>query len=323
MDSKPLVSICIITYNQENYIEECLKGAINQNFNGKFEIVIGEDNSTDKTGQICKEFSLKYPNRVRLLKRAENLGVMKNFISTLMSCKGNYIAVCEGDDYWTDNYKLQRQFDVMEKNPSIDLSFHQCDLLDSGKTPPIIKTKQFPKYENMEVVGLHDVISGGGGLIPMASIFFRTTIMEHYLKYVGNYSGGHYLLQVIGSLNGAIFLKQNMAVYRVNSSTSVIKNVKNNSANYESWIDNHIKKLEDFKSITGPKYSNLINSLILKEKMKAFRSFKTSKEYRDDLFKELTYNRSITYVDFIKFYLIFKNENIERFAEKIYRLIKR
>lgn len=322
MEYNPLVSVCIITYNQEEYIEKCLQGAVNQNFKGNFEIVIGEDHSTDRTRDICKQFSRNYPDRIKLLERSENLGVMKNFISTLSCCQGKYIAICEGDDYWTDNSKLQKQFDIMEENINIDLSFHQCDILENTTVTPKIKSKIFPKYKHQDIIKLEDVLKGGGGLIPMASIFFRSSILEQYLSQVGKYSGGHYLLQVMGSLNGAIFLKYNMAVYRVNSSTSVIKNVKNNSAYYEIWIKNHIEKLEDFKEIAGMKYGDLIDSLIIKEKMNAFRSFKISKDYRIELYEELYKSNHLSQGDRIKFYLIYKNESLKKLVEKIYRLMK-
>ncbi|MCM4157120.1 glycosyltransferase [Gramella sp. AN32] len=321
IEDTPLISVCIITYNQEDYIEKCLKGAIEQNFKGEYEIVIGEDYSTDKTREICKKYSKNYPDRIRLIERPENIGVMKNFISTLILCRGKYIAICEGDDYWTDTNKLQKQFDAMEKNLDINLSFHQCDILDSTSLPHI-KPKKFTKYQDLEIVGLKDVIRGNGGLIPMASIFFRSSILNNYLKYVEKYTGGHYLLQVIGSLNGALFLQHNMAVYRKNSSTSIIKNVKNNAIHNEFWIHNHIQKLNDFKKITGGNYNNLIDGLILKEKLNAFRSFKISKKYRKELYKELIITRDLSYQDRIIYNLIFKNKYIKKMIEKVYRLLK-
>lgn len=317
---RPLISVCIIAFNQEEYIEECLRGAVSQKFNGDFEIVIGEDYSTDKTREICREFDRNYPDLIRLIERSENLGMMGNFISTLRSCQGKYIAICEGDDYWTDNFKLQKQFDAMEQNMNVNLSFHQCDILDSNRLPKM-QTKEFSKYQDLEIIGLKDVISGNGGLIPMATIFFRRKILKDYFKHVGKYSGGHFLLQVMGSINGALFLKRNMAVYRKNSSTSIIKNVKNSSRNYEFWINNHLEKLKDFKEITGNKYNNLIDSIIKKDKINAFRSFKTSKEFRKELYQDLAKDRNLTYGDRLKYHLIFKNNLIKDMTEEIYRFV--
>lgn len=110
------ISACIITYNHEAYIKECLEGAISQKLNCEYEIVIGEDFSSDATLEICKEYANKYPNLIRLLPREKNLGMIGNWIQTLKDCKGKYIALCEGDDYWTDPLKLQKQVDFLENN---------------------------------------------------------------------------------------------------------------------------------------------------------------------------------------------------------------
>lgn len=110
------VSTCIITYNQESYIKECLDGAINQQLNCDYEIIIGDDCSNDNTSVICENYAKKYPDIIKYFKRKENLGMMGNWIETIKNCSGIYIALCEGDDYWTDPYKLQKQVDFLEEN---------------------------------------------------------------------------------------------------------------------------------------------------------------------------------------------------------------
>lgn len=125
-----VVSVCMITYNHENYIAQAIEGVLMQQTNFDIELVIGEDCSTDKTRDICMEYASKYHTIIRLLRRKENLGISKNFFNTLNKCTGKYIAICEGDDYWTDPLKLQKQVDFMEMNPEYSVCFHRYDIYD-------------------------------------------------------------------------------------------------------------------------------------------------------------------------------------------------
>ena len=118
------VSACIITYNQENFIVDCIEGALKQNVNFEYEIIIGDDCSTDKTSEICLEYAKKYPGLIKYYRRDQNLGLSGNWIATLKNCSGDYIALCEGDDYWTDANKLKQQVDDIGKDDSCIFSFH-------------------------------------------------------------------------------------------------------------------------------------------------------------------------------------------------------
>ncbi len=111
------VSVCVITYNHEKFIEECLISILSQTANFEFEVVIGEDGSKDGTRPIIQQIQIIYPNRLILLPDEGNHGMMPNFIRSLNACNGEYIAICEGDDYWTDPLKLQKQVDFLEQNP--------------------------------------------------------------------------------------------------------------------------------------------------------------------------------------------------------------
>lgn len=113
---KPKVSACIITYNHESFVAKCLEAAVNQKLDYDYEIVIGEDRSTDNTLLICRKYQKKYPNLIRIVERPENLGMLQNWMGTLEECKGDYIAICEADDFWTDSLKLQKQVNFLEGN---------------------------------------------------------------------------------------------------------------------------------------------------------------------------------------------------------------
>lgn len=130
--NKIKVSACIITYNQEKYIRECLEGALNQKVDFIYEIVIGEDNSSDGTRQTCVEYAEKYPNLIKFYPREKNLGMIGNWTQTIQNCEGKYIALCEGDDYWTDPYKLQKQVDFLEINEGYSGSFHYTQTIQEN-----------------------------------------------------------------------------------------------------------------------------------------------------------------------------------------------
>lgn len=124
----PLVSVHMITYNHEPYIRQAIEGVMMQKTDFEFELVIGEDCSQDKTREICFEYQKKYPDKVRVLWWHENLRALKhpaggNGQRNRAHCRGDFIAHCEGDDYWIDPLKLQKQVDVMRRYPNVGLCY--------------------------------------------------------------------------------------------------------------------------------------------------------------------------------------------------------
>ncbi len=111
------VSVCMITYNQDKFIEQAIESVLAQRTNYSFELVIGEDSSSDNTKTICEDFAQRFPGKIRLLPSDKRYGMMDNFIRTLNACKGEYIAFLEGDDYWCDENKLERQAFFLQNNP--------------------------------------------------------------------------------------------------------------------------------------------------------------------------------------------------------------
>ena len=126
---KPLVSVCVQTYQHADFIKQCLDSILMQQTNFDFEILLGEDESTDGTKEICIEYAEKHPDKIRLfLHKRENVIHIGghptgrfNMLYNLNEARGKYIALCEGDDYWTDPLKLQKQVDFLEKNNAFDI----------------------------------------------------------------------------------------------------------------------------------------------------------------------------------------------------------
>lgn len=118
------VSVFLLTYNQEDCIQQTIDSILSQETDFDFQLVIGEDYSTDNTRKICELYANEYPDKVNLLPSAgKNLGLIKNYLRTIKECTGKYIAICDGDDYWTDPLKLQKQVDFLEKHPECKIVY--------------------------------------------------------------------------------------------------------------------------------------------------------------------------------------------------------
>jgi len=135
----PVVSVHMITYNHEPYIRQAIEGVMMQKTDFEFELVIGEDCSTDRTREICFEYQKRYPDKIRVLWSHENITVQhphpagRNSTRVTIRCRGEFIAFCEGDDYWIDPLKLQKQVDVMRRHPNVGLCFGSARIVRSGK----------------------------------------------------------------------------------------------------------------------------------------------------------------------------------------------
>ncbi|MCR5555531.1 MAG: glycosyltransferase [Bacteroidales bacterium] len=160
------LSVFVVTYNQEKYIRQCLDSILMQEVDFDYEVVIGEDHGTDGTRAICEEYAEKY-SQVRLLPLIENLGVAGNWRRVLLECKGDYIAMCEGDDYWTDSKKLQKQVKFMDENKQYAGCFHNVNTVDENGSVigQLHNGKMNSEYDFAQMTG--------GWFVPTASICFR------------------------------------------------------------------------------------------------------------------------------------------------------
>ena len=136
---KPKVSILCLAFNQESFIDKCLEGMLIQKTNFNFEILIHDDASTDTTAKIIKRYEKKFPSIIKPIYQKKNQysqGVKITPTFQLPRVNGDYIALCEGDDYWTDETKLQQQVDFMEKNPDYAVCFHKVNIVYENKEQP-------------------------------------------------------------------------------------------------------------------------------------------------------------------------------------------
>lgn len=201
------VSICMITYNHAGYIAQAIESVLEQDTSFPFELVIGEDCSTDGTEEICLDYQTRFPDRIRLLKRDANLGMMANCVDTLKNCRGQFIALCEGDDYWTDPLKLQKQIDFLEANSEFSGSFHRIRIVDKDGEEICITNK-----DQKPVVKFNDLALSW--IIWTPSFVFRNGVFE-VPEWLRTAIIGDWFLFLLTAQHGDIgFIDETMAAYR-------------------------------------------------------------------------------------------------------------
>ncbi|MBA5628395.1 glycosyltransferase [Moheibacter lacus] len=208
-----MVSICSITYNHAPYIRECLDGFLMQKCDFEYEVLIHDDASTDGTAKIIKEYQEKYPHIIKPIFQTENQ--WSKGVRTIQStynfsrAQGKYIAMCEGDDYWTDPLKLQKQVDFLEANPNFSISFHRAMRI----TPDGEKINEFPSLNLKSKLSTEDLALNN--FIPNLSVIFRKTEID--TKLLQNMPLGDYAMHMANSRLGFIhYHKEVMAAYRIN-----------------------------------------------------------------------------------------------------------
>ncbi len=129
MEKVPVVSVAMMTYNHEPFIRQAIEGVLMQRCSFSYELIIGEDCSTDGTRSVVEEYQRIYPHIIKPIFHQKNVGAIANQADVLNACRGRYIALCEGDDYWTDPLKLQKQVDFLEQNPDFAICFHDIKVV--------------------------------------------------------------------------------------------------------------------------------------------------------------------------------------------------
>lgn len=283
-----VLSVILLSYNHDMYIGKCLESIVSQKTDFKYEIIVGDDASTDKTADIILEYAKKYPELIVPVIRKKNLGAVKNLVDLLKLAKGKYIAGCEGDDYWTDENKLSIQVAFLEDNKEYIACSHDISVVNEDEI--------LSKHQNLEWISSNRDynIDEYKGIIlpghPVALVFrniFKNDINADILLDIHE-SIADRSLAVILALRGKIYrLDRNMAAYRLNSGkgTNMTNKIYKNMGSY--LVDYKInEKLEKYISDTSSKsivYKNFRWKLFIKASAKLILYFWKSdlKSYKE------------------------------------------
>lgn len=215
MQSKGIVvSVACITYNHAPYIRQCLEGFLMQKTNFPIEIIVHDDASTDGTDDIIREYALKYPELFKVILQEENQYSKGVDVLSLVfeRSAGKYIALCEGDDYWTDPLKLQKQVDFLEEHEEFSMCFHRAAIVQEINGPIWLSASQLEARE----YSAEELFSTW--LVPTASILYRRQVNDIPIKYSSDIMNGDIVLVLkCCSMGRVMALEDEMSVYRMHA----------------------------------------------------------------------------------------------------------
>jgi glycosyltransferase involved in cell wall biosynthesis len=233
----PKVSVLILTYNHEKFIAQTLESALDQSVDFPYEILVSDDYSTDATRQILTHYQQQHPDKIRLLLNEQNLGMHQNFCQAFFACTGQYIAMLEGDDYWTSSEKLQKQVNFLDRHPDFSLCFHDSWVVhekgqwdDRQYCPEDLEA--FPTLERLFAVNF----------IPTAAVMYRRGVVRELPKGLFTLKMMDWPLHLLHAQQGQMgYLNEIMSAYRIHaagvwSSLSEAKRIKEIARMLE-WIN--------------------------------------------------------------------------------------
>jgi len=281
-----MVSICCITYNHERYIKDAIEGFLMQKTNFKYEILIYDDASTDDTANIIREYEKRFPGLIKPIYQEENQyskGVKVDMEYNLKRAKGKYIALCEGDDYWTNPYKLQKQVNFLEKNQKFSMCFHTVKKVDENKN--ILHYYKGFDPRGKKVKNLKDIITEN--YIPTCSVVFRNHLINYsdYEVLSNRLFFGDWVIHILNAKEGPIYyFNEDMAVYRV-TSTGVTKST--DTIKKSEDILEFYKRLE--KYFDDKNIKRIINKQMIKRKIELYIEYvrKNELEKAEELFRNI------------------------------------
>jgi len=281
LPKKPKVSICVITYQHEDYFEKCMESILQQKVNFDYEIIIGEDHSTDQTPNIVKKYAELFPEKIKAYVRTENIGAKFNFLHCFFDCRGEYIVHIEADDYFTDDNKLQTQVDFLDDNLNVSACFHNAQIIFEDDTN---REAVFINSKNQKVLTETKdfFVEKETWFMATASVMMRRKYVESLPEWFLECKSGDIPLYVILAEKGPIaYINKIMSVYRKNlNGQSYTDNIQ--SLNF---INNRIYMYSKVNEYTQYKYVNLLKPILTEYYLLAI-SCRENKSY---LIKKIIY----------------------------------
>lgn len=277
------LSVIVHTYNHEHFIHRTLESAVNQQTNFPYEIIVGDDASTDNTPNIIREFHEKYPDKIVPLLHPVNLGGFgkNNTLATLAKTRGEYIAALDGDDYWTDPLKLQKQVDFLDKNPDFVACFHNAEIIYDDDSHP----NMFVNQPDQKVITTVEDLIGEDEVWFMATsaVVFRNGIIKEYPKWFHESKSGDIPRYILLGKNGGkfMYLNETMSVYRKNRNSGMSFTDGYKDADF-LW--NRISMYRGIDEELNHQFHETLNKNIARY----YRMLIDSKQYRGSFFKKVS-----------------------------------
>jgi glycosyltransferase involved in cell wall biosynthesis len=256
----PKLIVHMVTYNHEKYIAQAIESVVMQKTNFTIKLLIGEDCSTDNTRNIIKEYADRYPDIIIPFYREKNLGASKNGILLFTECKSEYLATLDGDDYWTDPYKLQKQVDFLDANPGFSMCFHDVEGVDENG----VSLNTLFVRSSKDVLTFRDLIFKH--YVPLVSCVFRNNISKWDFNKLDKIIIDDLLHLLNAEYGNAKYMNEVMGAYRIHSggtwsSLSIIDRKKTEIHVRKNIYDyyRHNKYKRFFAQSVGNYYFSLAN----------------------------------------------------------------
>ena len=262
---EPLISIICTAYNHEKYIAKAIEGFLMQETEYDYEILIHDDASTDKTADIIRQYELKYPEIIKAVYQTENqyskgVKISRTFLHP--KAKGKYVAICEGDDYWTDKSKLQLQVKYMESHPECTLCFHASEAININTG----KKRIIRPYKRDQICSIEDIILGQGThYCATNSMLFPSEFALERPEFMKAIEVGDYPRRLLLASKGTVYyIDRVMSVYQTGVkgswTTTRSKEIANgdytNAIKFQNMIKNMMHLYDEY---TNYKYSDVIS----------------------------------------------------------------
>lgn len=257
---KPVISVIVTTYNQEKYIADALDSILMQKDCPDFEIIIGNDYSTDSTAEIIEKYRRKFPEVIKVLQRTKNLGMQLNLKDCILNCSGSYVAICEGDDYWIDCYKLKKQYELLKSSDNASFCFSDIYIKNeiSGKAGLKRHFKSLKKklpccftFENL--------VENQNPVCNFSCCMYKKEAFKYIPESYWHTKSADFLLHMYLLDNSVgIFLKDICSVYRINNN-SIYASIEK-----EQKIVNQISAILNYNEIFENKYKKSFYILMQK-----------------------------------------------------------
>jgi len=251
----PKVSVCITTYNHERFIEEAVRSALEQKTDFPFEVVVGDDHSTDATPEILLRLREEHPERLRLIMRRKNIGSTPNFTDTYFACRGEYIALLDGDDFWSCDDKLSRQVCFLDAHPDVVLCGHRVAFIyDDDETPENLRSFLGDVSPIQKAIGgLQDALEIPA-YIPTRSRVFRRAALQSFPDWYYDVVLGDWAMLVLLAQKGKLAMWDDvMAVQRIHRGGLW------SGMPEEDQVAQLLRSLRHYRRVLGKPYRRYIN----------------------------------------------------------------